>query len=326
MSVYSHAYEFCQEMLSRLIDPGTGDILALIVPPELHKLQRLLYTSATLRCLIGNEHQGSLADYFVAIELATRIPATSGNALKVSFNDLVTATCFASLLIVHGPDAVIPPKILEILSTGDRTITSAIVTAPDFDVLDAVHCAGDELLGMLQNNSGHVHAPLLHPDQAARLPNALFPKSGGVLPGICAFNAKSGHLKLPSQDTQQQTNLITSTLLFTLAARVGNLAPGMCVHSIRPGISLSVLLYYLSLALEPTPSTFNNLGITLASLPNWRTFIDMKGERQIVTGHSLAREYYERGLQLDSAHPFLLTNLGSLLVDQGHVEDAIRSV
>ncbi|KAK9362949.1 glycosyl transferase family 41-domain-containing protein [Lipomyces starkeyi] len=73
-------------------------------------------------------------------------------------------------------------------------------------------------------------------------------------------------------------------------------------------------LYYLSLALHPSPSTANNIGILLASLAP---------ALPMPTEHSLALEYYRYGLSLDSRHPHLYTNLGSLLKDQGRLVHAV---
>ncbi|KAK9368593.1 glycosyl transferase family 41-domain-containing protein [Lipomyces kononenkoae] len=73
-------------------------------------------------------------------------------------------------------------------------------------------------------------------------------------------------------------------------------------------------LYYISLALHPSPSTANNIGILLASLAP---------ALPMPTEHSLALEYYRYGLSLDSRHPHLYTNLGSLLKDQGRLAHAV---
>lgn len=72
-------------------------------------------------------------------------------------------------------------------------------------------------------------------------------------------------------------------------------------------------LYLLSLSFNPSPSTANNMGILLASLPSSET--DSK---------QFALEYYRYGLSLDPKHPHLYTNLGSLLREQGKIEDAIQ--
>ncbi|KAK9458961.1 glycosyl transferase family 41-domain-containing protein [Lipomyces oligophaga] len=74
-------------------------------------------------------------------------------------------------------------------------------------------------------------------------------------------------------------------------------------------------MYYLSLALHPSASTANNIGILLASLAP---------ALPIPREHMLALEYYRYGLTLDNRHPHLYTNLGSLLKDQGQITEAIR--
>ena len=51
--------------------------------------------------------------------------------------------------------------------------------------------------------------------------------------------------------------------------------------------------------------------------------VDVAGKVQQVNGQALAMQYYTRGLSLDSRHPHLYTNLGSLLKDLGHLNEAI---
>lgn len=102
-----------------------------------------------------------------------------------------------------------------------------------------------------------------------------------------------------------------------------------------PGVRDILALYYLSLSLQPSPSTANNVGILLAGIQNsapGRGFIRANGENQhpeipgVVpgTGISLAVAYYYYGLQLDARHAHLYTNLGSLLKDIGQLQAAIR--
>ena len=86
--------------------------------------------------------------------------------------------------------------------------------------------------------------------------------------------------------------------------------------------SVVILLYYLALAWTPSPSTYNNLGIVLSGISETRRGPD--GEQ--LDGTALARLFYTAGLQLDPKHPHLLTNLGSLLKDQGRIDQAIKSV
>ncbi len=94
-----------------------------------------------------------------------------------------------------------------------------------------------------------------------------------------------------------------------------------------------LLLYYLSLVLNPSPSTANNIGILISSM-------SVLPEKQFATGlnsnsngndvnnrygliKQLALEYYKYGLSIDPNHPHLYTNLGSLLKEQGKPLEAI---
>ncbi|PYH89258.1 UDP-N-acetylglucosaminyltransferase [Aspergillus ellipticus CBS 707.79] len=102
-----------------------------------------------------------------------------------------------------------------------------------------------------------------------------------------------------------------------------------------PGVRDILALYYLSLSLQPSPSTANNVGILLAGIQNnapKRVLPRPNGDMQHPeipgvlpgTGISLALAYYNYGLHLDSRHAHLYTNLGSLLKDIGQLQAAIR--
>ncbi|KAI0033174.1 glycosyl transferase family 41-domain-containing protein [Vararia minispora EC-137] len=329
--VYRHVYSLCRQILSRIVDP-IGRMIVPIIPSHLFRLQKLYYTSGTvLRLSSTAESQPPLLqDYLAAIELAIQFSAPSGDVLRFTFRDLVAAVSFSCLLMAHGRNTVIPQRVLDSLSTPDRVYTSAMVVEPGFDVLEAVHLAGDDILSTLHGGTGFFPITLLLPEQAVNLAHALFPRSAGVLPGICVFDTDSSQVRVPPEGLQQDTNFMTSTVLLTLANRVQELVSGTPILppstrlNILAGPSLALLLYYLSLSLSPTPSTYNDLGVIIASLPNWRTYIAPSGEQQTLTGHRLARAYYDYGLQMNSTHPYLLMNSGSLLKDEDHIADAIR--
>ena len=109
-------------------------------------------------------------------------------------------------------------------------------------------------------------------------------------------------------------------------------APGSV--QIRASLSLVLIFYYAALALSPSPSTYNNLGVLIASLGlpiehgpsegdegmGMREGGGGEGGREF----TMARAYYRKGLVLDGDHPHLLTNLGSLLKDFGDVGEANR--
>lgn len=101
-----------------------------------------------------------------------------------------------------------------------------------------------------------------------------------------------------------------------------------------PGVRDILALYYLSLSLQQSPSTANNVGILLAGIQNnpGKSPARSSGEIQhpdipgVIPGSgiSLALAYYNYGLRLDSRHAHLYTNLGSLLKDIGQLHAAIR--
>ena len=183
----------------------------------------------------------------------------------------------------------------------------------------------DVALGeIIAARDGVLPIPLLLPEQVARLQPLLFPQSKGVFPAIC-IRSSDGGLVPPAENTRQQTNSLTSTILLTLAKRfqdnglASTVFPGTG-DGLRVSTTVVVLLYYLALSRSPAPSTYNNLGIVLSGIAETRRGPD--GE--LLDGTTLARVFYSAGLQLDPQHAHLLTNLGSLLKDQGQVEQAIK--
>lgn len=162
---------------------------------------------------------------------------------------------------------------------------------------------------------------LLLPEQATRILHVLFPNTDGVLPG----------LTVTTTDTVQQTNQTTSTLLLTLAKLfqdMMNPTTSALTHAATtagtPTLSTLLPLYYLSLALHPSPSTANNLGIILSNISITVASSALTLGTHHFTGTMLAMKYYIYGLQLDPRHPHLYTNLGSLLKDMGHLNDAVN--
>ena len=100
------------------------------------------------------------------------------------------------------------------------------------------------------------------------------------------------------------------------------------------GVRDILALYYLSLSLQPSPSTANNVGILLASV---QQVVAPRFAKESSTMHgipipgvapgsgiALALSYYNYGLNLDSRHAHLFTNLGSLLKDIGQLKAAVK--
>ncbi|ORY08017.1 protein prenylyltransferase [Basidiobolus meristosporus CBS 931.73] len=165
-----------------------------------------------------------------------------------------------------------------------------------------------------QSNPGSLPMLLLIPEQAVQICKSIFVKSDGMLPGLASGYEKKAAGYSPSSSSVQQTNQTCSNILLTLAKLYqdnGSPAP----------LQLLLPIYYLSLSLYPSPSTCNNLGILLSTVgapaPTPKCSMPLNGP-------ALAYQYYTYGLTLDSRHPHLYTNLGSLLKDMGRLQDAIR--
>ncbi|KAG0070858.1 hypothetical protein BGZ89_012279 [Linnemannia elongata] len=197
---------------------------------------------------------------------------------------------------------------------------------------------------------------LLRPEEALQVTQVIFRENGGVLPGLAALAASctdaAGHpVGGVSSTLWQQANQTTSTILLTLAklyqdvmdqpAKAKELAG---TDNYVPTMSMLLPLYYLSLALNPSPSTCNNLGILLSSIPPTAKIfsypsavqpmqLEVQSNGLVVpapvapaypmTGQALALQFYNYGLQLDPRHPHLYTNLGSLLKDMGQLNEAV---
>ncbi|KAG0292102.1 hypothetical protein BGZ98_002727 [Dissophora globulifera] len=198
---------------------------------------------------------------------------------------------------------------------------------------------------------------LLRPEEALQVTQVVFRETGGVLPGLAALAASCTEAGASSAQTGvsstlwQQANQTTSTILLTLAklyqdvmdqpAKAKELAG---TDNYVPTMSMLLPLYYLSLALNPSPSTCNNLGILLSSIPPTAKVFSCPPAAQPlqlqvqanglvvpapvapafpITGQALALQFYNYGLQLDPRHPHLYTNLGSLLKDMGQLNEAV---
>ena len=169
---------------------------------------------------------------------------------------------------------------------------------------------------------------LLPPGIALETSKLVFP-SQGRLPGLKAVPEGFGYKAAVS---------IISNSLLSLAKiyQDGMSSSGAAATAPRAtsGVQEILALYYLSLSLQPSPSTANNVGILLAgvqqsarSKSNLKTTNPHSSSVPGVTpgsGIALALAYYDYGLKLDSHHAHLYTNLGSLFKDIGQLNAAIK--
>ncbi|KAJ5654663.1 hypothetical protein N7490_001666 [Penicillium lividum] len=168
---------------------------------------------------------------------------------------------------------------------------------------------------------------LLYPDRALQTSKLVF-GANGTPPGL--KYVAEGISRNAAVSTTSNSLLSLAKIYQDGMASVSSRAPRS-----TPGVRDILALYYLSLSLQPSPSTANNVGILLAGIQNnppARGLVRPNGESQHPeipgvlpgSGISLALAYYNYGLHLDSRHAHLYTNLGSLLKDIGQLHAAIK--
>ncbi|KAK6540521.1 hypothetical protein TWF694_009312 [Orbilia ellipsospora] len=193
-------------------------------------------------------------------------------------------------------------------------------------ILDVLSIAVEEAIGMAGSRiiRDSRDPLLLSPDRALRTARLLFPPHGD-LPGL-----KHVHVG-PARKAAINT---TSNSLLSLAKIYQDaISAGKEVGKAASSVRDILALYYLSLALHPSPSTANNVGILLASVqqssplsvvyPLNNPLPQISGLAP-GSGVALALAYYYYGLHLDNRHAHLYTNLGSLLKDMGQLPAAIK--
>ncbi|RMZ87366.1 hypothetical protein DV736_g5401, partial [Chaetothyriales sp. CBS 134916] len=168
---------------------------------------------------------------------------------------------------------------------------------------------------------------LLPPSRAEATARHMFPTTG-ELPGL-EFASKGIASKAAVATT-------SNSLLSLAKIYQDAMSSASQVGTLRSTSTRDILaLYYLSLSLQRSPSTANNVGILLASvqqsiyLPQISVDAvpDPMGRMPGVvpgSGVHLALMYYNYGLNLDNKHAHLYTNLGSLLKDIGQLPAAVK--
>ncbi|KAF2817401.1 uncharacterized protein BDZ99DRAFT_15183 [Mytilinidion resinicola] len=174
------------------------------------------------------------------------------------------------------------------------------------------------------------HDPiLLGPEPALKTSQLCFPPHG-QLPGL-EFVSSEGMARKAAIST-------TSNSLLSLAKifqdGMSTNSPKSSAYQTSYSVREILALYYLSLSLQPSPSTANNVGILLSSVQQSAPSKHMPVSGPIPkpyipglvpgSGIALALMYYNYGLLLDSKHAHLYTNLGSLLKDIGQLDVAIN--
>ncbi|PWZ00641.1 hypothetical protein BCV70DRAFT_199909 [Testicularia cyperi] len=349
---FREALQLCEFVEKHVVgSPSTasdGIILPQHIPPHLPlsqapRLQNLFYAKGNLRYVLPDDGAvPAAAEYQKAVEVALSPDASS----RCSLRDLVVAACAVGLLSMGArlPGTAAARAAMEVASSlgidPSNPDHAALLAAGAFGalcpggILALVRASGDVIIAtLLRLGNGQLPMLMLIPEAAGRLCQVIFADTAGALPGL-AKTASGKKVADPAglQRAQSQAAQTTSTILLTLAKlyqdATASPMPGphgpLVLGGIPPSISLLLPLYYLSIAMHPSASTCNNLGILLSSIPVVTTVIDAAGRPQQLNGQALAMQYYTRGLQLDPRHPHIYTNLGSLLKDLGHLAEAIK--
>lgn len=169
---------------------------------------------------------------------------------------------------------------------------------------------------------------LLPPEKAKHTAQLVFSSNNGQLPGL-RYIPGGSHKKAAVSTTSN--SLLSLAKIFQDAMSTGGSTPGLMRQP--TGIGDILALYYLSLSLQESPSTANNVGILLASVQQPVSQPAAATEAALCqnipgivpgSGLALALAYYHYGLSLDPKHVHLHTNLGSLLKDIGQLDSAIH--
>ncbi|GAA5831870.1 hypothetical protein JCM11251_003916 [Rhodosporidiobolus azoricus] len=310
---------------------------------HVHRLQNLLYAKGNLRLQLG-DIVGAQDEYEKAIEVALsfpewaqRIPNLQWPLEGCTTRDLLVATTVIGRILAAyaqgGTDNSLVTRTAVQLGVADER-----GGIPFERIFRVVKDGGDAYAAkLLELGGGVLPTVLLQPHLLAQLPGMLFTEARGGLPALldpslAAADPSSASVVDPARKAiEASAKQTTSTMLLTLAKLLqDSLGPTSTVKVIVGGIpasqSLLLPLYYVALALYPSPSTCNNLGILLSTLTA-TTLVggnDPAKPPVLLTGQSLALAYYQTGLKLDPRHPHLYTNLGSLLKDMGKLAEAVE--
>ena len=335
---YTEALRLCQYIEDQLFGadaPRPYSLPKSIPLNHIHRLQNLFYAKGNLQSAL---QQPFLAkdEYEKGIEImlsASKSVSGDGSSVAYTVAELLVAAVMVGLVLMaqQGPGTEQESRlymVLEKLGIPKPLPGQRIDTV---DYLKATHKNAPQVLSVLhQYGGGFVPMVLLFPTVLPELKRMLFVSFKGYLPAIHSATTTSDDRRRQAATAIEQTSQTTSTLLLTLAktyqeamsAPQGQVARDLVQKGTPPHSSILLPLYYLALALHPSPSTYNNLGILLSTIPASVTITTAKG-LETATGQTLAMAYYKAGLEKDPKHPHLYTNLGSLFKDMGHLQQAI---
>ncbi|EJD47765.1 protein prenylyltransferase [Auricularia subglabra TFB-10046 SS5] len=287
-----------------------------VLPTQFHKLQNLLYMATNLRGLLHGT-SSALGDHIYVLDVALRPPRAHGvpspDEAAFRVQTVILAACVVGLLMTSIRDSAVTSALATALGLADISQFPSLVNGEGLwtssgrvsGIIAVVHGAlGRVEQTLLSIGGGVLPTVLLLPGQAMKLRGFLFASTSGRLPALSAL----------ADDLEARK--LNATVLLGLAR----------VFQDAGAVSTALLCFYLAVSFHPSPSTYNNAGIALSALGTAVTAVvtDDNGHTRIMDGQNVARAYYVNGLNIDSNHPHLLTNLGSLMKDQGQLSEAIQ--
>ncbi|WAQ83315.1 hypothetical protein PtA15_3A684 [Puccinia triticina] len=313
-----------------------------IPPSHVHRVQNLFYAKGNLLIAMGKASQAR-HEYEKALEVVCGPPIRkSSNSVSTSGGgyaliDLVLATTSIGIFMMalngSASGSIADPMVLKALSaTGIWDPSQCGYQTILADPLKAAQERRQIIKSkLLQMGGGILPCVLLLPESLDQLIATVFNASNRVLPVFQNHPPSSSNGESIRNPPFQSANQTTSTVLLTLAkcfqdaisAPMGIGENESSVDGIPPSSSLLLSLYYIAITLHPSPSTCNNLGILLSTIPSTLTLNNPSQGRRVINGQQIAHTFYVQGLQKDRNHPHLYTNLGSLLKDMGQLPQAV---
>jgi protein O-GlcNAc transferase len=300
-------------------------VIAAVDPRSIRRLFNVLVNIGNLMHRIDNAIPTTTQCYMHAIEVVIQKPESyySPGATKLAFRDVIVATWATAITLsfVHA-SSISSSTVHTVAFTGPINILTRIGD-PSFDILQAVHDASDDLIRLLIDpTTGTLPSVILLPDQIHQLSTTILSSQKGYLPGIRATRLPA---ELSDEQYCQESKMAMASVLVCLARRFQTShTPALFNISDKPFCTvegLALIMHYLAASLFPNASTLNDIGVILCGLGSEEVVTSIHGEK--TNAREVARLYYEKGLQLDPSHPHILSNLGSLLKDAGHMTRAI---
>lgn len=341
---YAEALQLCDLVESRLFGPPDHiqrplRLPASVPPNHVHRLQNLFYAKGNLRVAQG-ESVAARDEYEKALEVVLSPPARRSHAAagrapvaetSYSLVDVVLATVSLGyfMMAANAAGYVDSPPVWEALAAtglwdGSPAKREEAIRAPLELARQRRSIVSERLLKL---GGGILPCILLLPADLEKLSSLVFNMSLGVLPALVDLAGPVHEPPATRLAPLQAAMQTTSTVLLTLAKCFQDVIPspsatGAALDRIPPSSSLLLPLYYLALTLHPSPSTCNNLGILLSTIPATMSVSTPQGAH-VYNGQLLAHQFYMQGLAKDASHPHLYTNLGSLLKDMGRLAEAV---